>query len=90
MSNLLSFITSFGSSAQLRNLSRDELVAVMTEHGLSEPEQQAILSGDASRIARIARTPGDIRCCIAPQEPDDGEEEDGDEEQDSRAAQVDR
>ncbi|MDX1571623.1 MAG: hypothetical protein R3200_14175 [Xanthomonadales bacterium] len=82
MSNLLSFITSFGSSAELRSLSEEELRAIMAEHGLSREEQEAILSGDATRITEIARTPGDIKCCVAPQEPDDDEDDEEDEDDD--------
>lgn len=88
MSQLLEFITSFGTSAELRALSKEQLIKVMQDFELSDDEQNAILSGDAARIAEMARTSGDIKCCVVPQEPDDESEEEpaDDEETDSLRA----
>ncbi len=81
MSNLLSFITSFGSSAQLRSLSPEQLRECMEQQGLSAEEISVILSGDRSAIATMVRTSGDIVCCILPDKPDDQEPDDEDEEE---------
>lgn len=79
MSNLLSFITSFGSSAELRSLSPEQLSERMEQQGLSAEEISVILSGDRAAIATMVKTSGDIVCCIVPETPDDKEPEDEDE-----------
>lgn len=74
MSNLLSFITSFGSSAQLRSLSPEQLRERMEQQGLSAEEISVILSGDRAAIATMVKTSGDIVCCIVPDSPDEEDE----------------
>jgi hypothetical protein len=81
MSNLLSFITSFGSSAELRSLSSEQLRERMEQQGLTEQEISVILSGDRSAIAALVKTNGDIVCCVVPEKPDDQEPADEDEEE---------
>jgi hypothetical protein len=81
MSNLLSFITSFGSSAELRSLSTEQLRERMEQQGLTEQEIQVILSGDRKAIATMVKTNGDIFCCVLPDKPDDEEPTDDDEEE---------
>lgn len=81
MSNLLSFITSFGSSAELRSLSPEQLSERMEQQGLSAEEISVILSGDRAAIATMVKTSGDIVCCILPDKPDDQEPDDEDEEE---------
>lgn len=81
MSNLLSFITSFGSSAELRSLSPEQLRERMEQQGLSAEEISVILSGDRAAIATMVKTSGDIVCCILPDKPDDKEPDDEDEKE---------
>ncbi|MCA1931476.1 hypothetical protein [Rheinheimera sp.] len=81
MSNLLSFITSFGSSAELRSLSPEQLSERMEQQGLSAEEISVILSGDRAAIATMVKTSGDIVCCVVPEKPDDQEPDDDDEEE---------
>lgn len=81
MSNLLSFITSFGSSAELRSLSPEQLRERMEQQGLTEQEISVILSGDRAAIATMVKTSGDIVCCVVPEKPDDQEPDDEDEEE---------
>lgn len=93
MSNLLSFITSFGSSAELRSLSPEQLRERMEQQGLSAEEISVILSGDRAAIATMVKTSGDIVCCILPDSPDDKEpdqedEDDSDKQQQSLRAAV--
>lgn len=93
MSNLLSFITSFGSSAELRSLSPEQLRERMEQQGLSTEEISVILSGDRAAIATMVKTSGDIVCCILPDSPDDKEpdqedEDDSDKQQQSLRAAV--
>lgn len=85
MSNLLSFITSFGSSAELRSLNTEELRQRMEQLGLTEQEIQVILSGDRNAITTLVKTSGDIVCCIIPQTPD---EEDEPEEDDDKKEEL--
>lgn len=88
MSNLLSFITSFGSSAELRSLNAEDLRQRMEQHGLTEQEIQVILSGDRNAIATLVKSGGDIVCCVIPQTPDeeDEPEEDDDKKEELRIA----
>lgn len=88
MSNLLSFISSFGSSAELRSLSTAELRQRMEQQGLTEQEIQVILSGDRNAIVTLVKTSGDIVCCVIPQTPDEEEPEEDDDQkkEDLRAA----
>lgn len=82
MTNLLSFISSFGSSAELRALDPAALRARMEAAGLTEQEIAVILSGDRNAIAQMVKTSGDIVCCVVPETPEDDEDEQDDEEQD--------
>lgn len=84
MSNLLNFITSFGSSAQLRSLSPEQLRERMEQQGLTEQEIRVILSGDRNAIAKLVKTNGDIVCCVVPETPDDEEPGDDEEEKDQQ------
>lgn len=70
MSNLLSFISSFGSSAELRSLSPEQLRQRMQQQGLTEQEINVVLSGDRAAIATLVKTNGDIACCILQAEPE--------------------
>ncbi len=81
MSNLLSFITSFGSSAQLRSLSPEQLRERMEQQGLTKQEMNVILSGDRNAIATMVKTSGDIVCCVVPEKPDDEEPDEEEEDQ---------
>jgi hypothetical protein len=83
MSNLLNFITSFGSSAELRSLNPEQLRERMEQQGLTAEEINVILSGDRSAIATMVKTNGDIVCCVVPDKPDD-EEPDEEEEKDQK------
>lgn len=80
MSRLLSFISSFGSSAELRSLSPELLRQRMEQQGLTEQEIQLILSGDRKAIATLVKTSGDIVCCITHPTPDDEDEPDQEEQ----------
>ncbi len=82
MTNLLSFISSFGSSAELRALDPAALRARMEAAGLTGQEIAVILSGDRNAIAQMVKTSGDIVCCVVPETPEDDEDEQDDEEQD--------
>lgn len=70
MSNLLSFISSFGSSAELRSLSPEQLRDRMQQQGLTQQEINVVLSGDRNAVATMVKTSGDIRCCVVPPEPE--------------------
>ncbi|RVT45588.1 hypothetical protein EMM73_12840 [Rheinheimera sediminis] len=83
MSNLLSFITSFGSSAELRSLNPEQLRERMEQQGLTEQQISVILSGDRNAIATMVKTSGDIVCCVLPDKPDD-QEPDDEEEKDQK------
>jgi hypothetical protein len=87
MSSLLSFISSFGSSAELRSLSPEQLRERMEQQGLSAEEISVILSGDRAAIANMVKTSGDIVCCVLPDTPDD-EEPDDEEEQEQKLQSV--
>ena len=83
MSNLLNFISSFGSSAELRSLTPDALRQKMVQCELTEQEIAVILAGDRNAVAQLVRTSGDIVCCVVPEKPDDeepAEQDDGEEE----------
>ncbi|WP_337878686.1 hypothetical protein [Rheinheimera sp.] len=82
MSQLLQFLTSLGSSAELRSLNADQLQQKMQEQGLSQQEMAVILSGDRNAIAQLVRTNGDIVCCIIV--PDDQEDESEDDSEESK------
>jgi len=90
MSNLLNFITSFGSSAELRSLTPEQLRERMEQQGLGVEEINVILSGDRSAIATMVKTNGDIVCCVVPDKPDDEEpdEEEKDQQPQSLRAAV--
>ena len=81
MSNLLSFISSFGSSAELRSLNPEQLRERMQQQGLTEQEINVVLSGDRTAIATMVKTNGDIACCILPPKPDKQEAVDNDEQE---------
>ena len=66
MSNLLNFISSFGSSAELRSLSAEALQHRMQQEGLTAQEIEVLLSGNSAAVASLVRTSGDIVCCILP------------------------
>ncbi len=70
MSNLLSFISSFGSSAELRSLSPEQLREHMQQQGLTAQEINVVLSGDRTAIATMVKTSGDITCCVVPPQPE--------------------
>lgn len=80
MSHLLQFLTSLGSSAELRSLTAAELQQKMHEQGLSEQEIAVVLSGDRNAIAQLVRTNGDIVCCIIVPDDQEDESEDDSEE----------
>ncbi len=84
MTNLLSFISSFGSSAELRALDPAALRARMEAAGLTGQEIAVILSGDRNAIAQMVKTSGDIVCCILPDNPDDEEQDDDKDDKDAK------
>lgn len=87
MSQLLQFLTSLGSSAELRSLTATELQQKMQEQGLSEQEIAVILSGDRNAIAQLVRTNGDIVCCVVtPEQPEDEPEDEEESEQQVKRA----
>lgn len=88
MHDLLSFITSFGSSAELRSLSHEQLRERMEQQGLTAEEISVILSGDRKAIATMVKTSGDIVCCVLPDKPDDEEPTDDEEENDKQSLRV--
>jgi hypothetical protein len=88
MSSFLSFITSFGSSAELRSLSPEQLRERMQQQGLTEQEISVILSGDRSAIATMVKTSRDIVCLILPTEPDKKENEDESEDDKKESIKV--
>ncbi len=89
MTNLLSFISSFGSSAELRALDPAALRIRMEAAGLTEQEIVVILSGDRNAIAQMVKTSGDIVCCVVPETPEDDEDEQDDKDnKDSLKAAV--
>jgi len=69
MSHLLNFISSFGSSAELRTLPVAELRQRMQAFGLTAQEITVFLSGDRHAVAEMLKTSGDIVCCIVPEQP---------------------
>lgn len=69
MSQMLNFISSFGSSAELRSLPVAELTARMQAFGLNAAEIQVLLSGDRHAVAEMMKTSGDIVCCVVPEKP---------------------
>ncbi len=79
MKNALQFLTEMGSSLRLRQMSRSELKAAMDAAGIDDELQVAVLDNDTDAIVEKLRTSGDIICLIAPDRPD--EDEDDSEEQ---------
>lgn len=69
MSHLLNFISSFGSSAELRTMPVAQLRQQMQAFGLSAAEIAVFLSGDRHAVAEMLKTSGDIVCCIVPEQP---------------------
>lgn len=54
MSRLLDYLNLLDQDATAREAFAQDPVAAMTAYGLTEEEQQAVLSGDKTRIAQLA------------------------------------
>lgn len=64
MSHLLNFISSFGSSAELRQLPAAELTSRMQQAGLTPTEIAVLHSGDHKAIARLMQSQDNLVCMI--------------------------
>ncbi len=64
MSHLLNFISSFGSSAELRQLPAAELTSRMQQAGLTAAEIAVLHSGDHKAIARLMQSDDNLVCMI--------------------------
>lgn len=80
MSNLLTFITTFGTAAEMRALSSQELTAKMREFGLTKEEMKLIVTGDQQRAIDFIYGSEKITCLVvAPENPDEEGDEDSDD-----------
>jgi hypothetical protein len=53
MSKLLSYLNTLDKDAAAREEHAKDPKAAMTKHGLSEEEQEALMSGDKKKVAKL-------------------------------------
>ena len=75
MANVIGFLEQIGQDAALRNASPGDLAQAMARAGIDPELQAAIAAKDQARIEALLGAATNVCCVLAPEKPDDEDEE---------------